>query len=94
MPKFLLATDVAEPNSDMQSPGKSAIGFDGTNYLYISSRLDSTSDAIYGVIISEDGDILKTFDITPIVSWMMPRPAVAFDGTNYLVVYQKNGVSL
>ncbi|MDD1750738.1 MAG: hypothetical protein LUO89_12800, partial [Methanothrix sp.] len=90
--QFTLASGVANANSDTETPGKSAISFDGTNYLFVSCRNVGSPSGLYGVIISGAGagKILNTFQILS-QSCNFPRPAVAFDGTNYLVVFQQNG---
>ncbi len=92
LPQFTLASGVANANSDTETPGKSAISFDGTNYLFVSCRNVGSPSGLYGVIISGAGagKILNTFQILS-QSCQFPRPAVAFDGTNYLVVFQQNG---
>jgi hypothetical protein len=91
MPQFVVAGGVANANSDTETPGKSAIGFDGTNYLVVFSR-NTGSTGIYGVIVSGQGygRQIKSFPISQ-QSGQFARPAVAFDGTNYLVVFQNGG---
>jgi hypothetical protein len=86
---FPVASDVADPNSDTEVPGKSAIASDGANYLLVSCRQLGPGAGIFGVIISDSGQALNSF---PISSDACPqRPAVAFDGTNYLVVLSRSG---
>jgi hypothetical protein len=66
------------------------MAFDGTNYLLVFNR----QGQIYGLRISRLGQLLDTNDGFPI-STGTPyqvtnyRPGVAFDGLNFLVVWQK-----
>jgi hypothetical protein len=90
-PNFTIATNIANPITS-EMPGKSALGFDGTNYLLVSCRADFASTNIFGVQISIDGEILNTFpiaNINPVYGCTNQRPSVAFDGTNYLVVFSR-----
>jgi hypothetical protein len=71
-------------NSDMEIPGRSAMASDGTNFLLVSCRQLGASPGVFGVVISESGHASSSL---PIANDTCPRnTAVAFDGTNYLVV--------
>lgn len=91
--KFPVAYDVAIGDTDMASPGRPAISSDGTNYLLVSCRSVGSSPGLFGVRLSGQGSILEEFQISnhncshPI----RPTPSVSFDGTNYLVVFARNG---
>ena len=67
-----------------------AVAFDGTNYLVTwSDRRGSTDFDIYATLVTTSGVVLDTAGIP--VSRAPNRqtePAVAFDGTNYLVTWQ------
>jgi hypothetical protein len=67
-----------------------AVAFDGTNYLiaWMDYRNGSSSD-IYGARVSAGGSVLDPGGIAISTSTNYQRvPAVAFDGTNYLVVWE------
>ncbi|MEO0092100.1 MAG: T9SS type A sorting domain-containing protein [candidate division WOR-3 bacterium] len=87
--EFLIDTSVVYmPACNLQE--MPVIGFDGTNYLIVWSdwRIGQYSD-IYGARVTTNGTILDPAGI--IISsadkWQF-HPSVAFDGTNYLVVWQ------
>jgi len=66
-----------------------AVGFDGTNYLVVWSYAETSGQYdIYGARVSKQGTVL---DAEPFLisdaTGTQNYPAVAFDGTNYLVVW-------
>jgi hypothetical protein len=69
-----------------------AVAFDGTNYLVTWSTDCCDSSDIRGTRVSRAGEVL---DPAGIAIASTPRnevePALAFDGTNYLVVWQSGG---
>lgn len=82
-----LAINVSPPDSDSEHPGKPAIGSDGSNYLVVHRKKTdpmSSAESMNGIIIKNSGEVITNFQ------WSDRggnRPAVAFDGTNYLAVY-------
>ena len=73
------------PNSETQP----AVAFDGTNYLVAWQDNRGETLDIYGVRVSGSGAVLDPVAI-PIAVAPRPQlsPAVAFDGTNYLVIWE------
>jgi hypothetical protein len=68
-------------------PALSAIASDGTNYLVVSCRPIS---GLFGVFVSASGQVSSSFPIESIPGGdeCNQRLAVAFDGANYLVIFQ------
>jgi hypothetical protein len=75
-----------------------AVAFDGTHFLVVWENLLRSPSRIYGVRVrASDGAVVGSAEMLSIVQmppappYMNPvasyRPAVAFDGTNYLVVW-------
>jgi len=70
-----------------------AVAFDGTNYLVVwqdSRNEPSGFFDIYGTFVDTTGTVLDTsgFAISVSINIEQSRPAVAFDGTNFFVVWQ------
>jgi hypothetical protein len=67
-----------------------AVASDGTNFLVAYQRIFSTDSDIRGATVNATGSTITPFAIDTLVDVDDVAPAVAFDGTNYLVAYQEN----
>jgi hypothetical protein len=84
---------IARSSNDRRNPD---VGFDGTGFLVVweddRAGLDSTD--IYGARVTTGGMVLDTAGI--VISHAVRTqytPAIAFDGTNFLVAWQDNRTS-
>jgi len=62
---------------------RSTVAFDGTNYLVVS---EGSYELIIGSLVSTDGTVLEPSEFS-IAGELAFRPAVVFDGSNYLVAW-------
>lgn len=68
------------------------VAFDGTNYLVVYQEDNGSDHDIMGVFVSQAGAVVGApfaIDATPADD--LTDPAVAFNGANYLVAYQRAG---
>jgi hypothetical protein len=81
---------ISQGGTDVES---AAVGFDGTNYLVVWSEFHSGTDYdINAARMTPGGTVLDSpsIAISAKPTWEM-TPAVAFDGTSYLVVWSASG---
>ncbi|MCD4697022.1 MAG: hypothetical protein K8S16_12365, partial [Bacteroidales bacterium] len=82
---------VSDADDDQEDP---EIAFDGTNFFVVWEDYRNTySDNIYGTFISTGGTVLNEegFSLAAATDGI-EEPVVAFDGDNYLVVYEKESL--
>jgi hypothetical protein len=86
--QFTVASGVAPGNSDTETPGELGAVMVGQNALLVSCRTSGTPLGLFGTIVDTAGHVLQSF---PIASHdcVFPRPAVASDGTGFLVVFHR-----
>lgn len=77
---------ISTATNDQMSP---AVAFDGTNYLVVWADMRTNVWDIYGTRVDQSGNVLNPAGIViSNAANYQEKPAVAFDGTNYLVVWQ------
>jgi phosphoribosylformylglycinamidine (FGAM) synthase PurS component len=77
---------ISTADDDQSTP---AIAFDGANFLVVWEDYRDTSCNIYGARVTRDGTVLDAtgFSVTTAANDQL-APATAFDGTNFLAVWQ------
>jgi len=81
-------TGIAISNASSYQESTS-VAFDGTNYLVVWQDRRNASHDIYGARLNQAGLLLDTTGISiGNILEDQNRPDVAFDGTNYLIVWQ------
>ena len=91
-PPFTIASAVTPANSDTTIPGRPAVASDGTDFLVVSCREIGAEPGVFGTIVSRAGVVLTGFAlgaVEPVFGCQGQRPAVTFDGSNYLVVFSR-----
>ena len=89
-PTRTLVSNVSPVSLDPETPGAMALGFDGTNYLLVTCNNSSVPSEIIGVLLSGQGVEIKTFSISE-HDCQSPHPSLSFDGTNFLLVFDRAG---
>jgi hypothetical protein len=82
------------PATAATDPGRPATAFDGSNYLYVSCNESGPSPGLFGVTLTPTGETVKSFPVASFTpqSCLATGPSLAFDGSNYLAVYQRDGL--
>jgi hypothetical protein len=71
------------------SQSNSAIAFDGTNYLIVWQDKRNGTHDIYGARVTQNGAVLDPSGLTiSTAAGDQINPSVAFDGTNFVVVWE------
>lgn len=84
---------ISVATNDQKNP---AVIFDGTNYFVVwqDKRLNGLNYDIFGARINSQGIVLDTLGIPiSVINNDQKNPAVAFDGTNYFVVWEDNRIN-
>jgi hypothetical protein len=85
----LLAGIEADPGAPLDAdPQQVAVAFDGAGYLAVWSQPGPAGDDLYGARVSASGELLGPAFPVSRAQGDERSPAVAFDGTSYLVVWQ------
>ena len=80
------------------SIGAPSMAFDGTNYLVVAHQCDVSNGSVtvhwVALLVGPDGAIKNSVDLSAPISaaTVGTQSAVAFDGTNYLVVHEEDSV--
>jgi hypothetical protein len=78
----------------LSAPGAAwepVVGFDGTDFLVVWLDERTSDCALFAARVSPAGEVIDPNGIMVAQGAENRRPAVAFDGTNYLVVYGVHG---
>jgi hypothetical protein len=86
----VLLSDVANANSDTETPGKLATLSVGGNVLLVTCRQLGSPLGLVGAIVDSSGRTIQSFPIAA-HDCAFPRPSVATSGTGLLVVFQRGG---
>ena len=88
------AGEVLDPTRIMISSGgawNQVLAFDGTNYLSVWEDYRDSVSQIYGARVTPDGAVLDTAGIAIGTGPdLLTCPAITFDGTNFLVVWEQD----
>jgi len=88
LPESVIAAGVAPGNSDVSTPGKAAVSSDGNAYLVVYRRESGGTGTLSATLLSGTGTVINNFDVAAGGA----NPSAAFDGTNYLVVFDREGL--
>lgn len=88
-----LATGLAPADSDQTRPGRPALASDGSRFLLVSNRQTATGRQWFGQWVGADGTPQTALDLSPPLGNLSGASAVAFDGSNYLVL-TSDGIGL
>ncbi len=96
---FAVAAGVATADSNESNPGRAALASDGERYLLVSCRTLGADAGLFGVFVTRTGAgepfPIAQGECNPLAGTSedsIGMPAVAFDGTNYLVVYVRGAL--
>ena len=93
LPETTLATGLAQADSNQERPGRAGLASDGTNRLVVTWRQGDVNDTLVGVLVGPSGLPFLEFDIVSLgTNTNLVDPCAIFDGTNYLVAFQDDGL--
>jgi hypothetical protein len=97
LPFWPLAEGIQVASSEVERPGRPALGTDGEEFLLVTQRFDGQETTLLGVRVSPTGVGEAEFELAnietsePGITAVGAHPAITFDGTHFVVAYESGG---